>query len=140
MWLLTVLAGPAAAQNALAPGPGSGGAFFGPPPGGAYNPEPAAVFSGHNLHVHAVVSGDRKYVHLGMAPQQTVVTGVTNFVFFTQGGFVGSPGAGGTATNRPPPDPGGFRGGGSSPPPAAATSAPLTGVLATPGMTRLAGL
>lgn len=143
-----LLAVPALAQDAARPGAGGGGAgggggggaaFFGPAPGPAYNPEPAAVFSGHNLHIHATVSPDNKFVTLGAASNQTLVTGVTNFIFVTQGGFVGSPGAAGSTTNRPPIDPG-IRGSSNNPPPAQATSAPLTGILAQPGMTRLAGL
>jgi hypothetical protein len=116
-----------------------GGAFFGPGSGVAYDPEPSAVFTGHDVHVSATVSADNKYVNLNMVPRQTAVLGVQNFVFVTEGGFVGTPGAAGGITNRPPADPG-LRGSSPNPPPGIPISAPLTGVLARPGMTRLAGL
>jgi len=113
--------------------------FFGPSPGVAYNPEPAAVFTGHNVHTGATVSSDRKTVQLNMVPQQSAVIGVVNFIFVTEGGFVGTPGSAGGTTNRPPVDPG-IRGSSPTPPSAATASAPLTGVLGQSGMTRLGGL
>jgi hypothetical protein len=91
------------------------------------------------MWVGATVSADRKYVNLGMVPQFTQVTSVQNFPIYFAGGFVGSDNAGGEVTTRPPLDPG-IKGGSAEPPMLVSTSAPFRGILAAPGMTKLAAL
>lgn len=120
-------------------GGGGGGGFFGLPAPVAFNPEPSAVFSGHSLHVGAVVSADRKYVGLNMGVSETRVTGVQNFPVYFAGGFAGAPGAGGQTGTRPVLDPN-LKGPSGEPVLVVSASPPLAGVLAREGMTRLGGL
>lgn len=119
-------------------GIGGGGGFFGPGVV-AYNPEPSAVFSGSTLHLGATVSADRKYVNLNMSGGQTAVTSVQTFPIYFAGGFVSTAGAGGMFADRSVQDPGAAAASRTSPV-IVSTSAPLEGILARAGMTRLSGL
>lgn len=113
--------------------------FFGPGAPVAFNPEPAAVFSGHSIHGGVVVSGDRKYVHLNLGVTESRVSGVQTFPVYFAGGFVGSMGAWGREANGGGGsfgDPG-VSGGSLNPPVMVSSSGPLAGVLAREGMTRL---
>lgn len=130
----------ASAQTPLGRGGGGSRPFFGGPAPVVFNPEPAATWSGHSLMGAAVVSPDRKYVQLNMAPSQMSVTGVQTFPVYANGGFVGSgvPGGPVAGRGRNQPDPG-IAGPQAEPPPLMSTAGPLTGVLAAEGMTRVSG-
>lgn len=113
--------------------------FFGGPGPVAYNPEPAAVFSGHSLHAQAVVSADRKYVNLNLSASQSAVSGVQVFPIYFAGGFVGSSNPFGSTANTSNglrEDPG-IKGSSPEAELLVSKSAPLEGVLGVQGMTRL---
>lgn len=121
---------------------GLAGVFFGAPSPVAFNPEPAAIFSGRTLTFGPTVSADQKYVNLNVSGGETRTTQVQNFAVYAQGGFVGvegPQGAGGVITNKFVPDPG-FSGPTRNSPLIVSQTPPLPGLLGKSGMTRVSGL